>query len=240
MFFRLLTLLLVIASSSPVSARPDRRLVANIRHDLQPSRLKQIVLYSGAGAETAFGAGKHRKLKCPSTPEDLVRSVGSRLMSKSPLVTGLTSCPYTAGCFALGVRDREPSSVQAFGASKGYIGVTKGRLLPTARFTALLARYKTALPTLLAVMGKNRIVVDAQQLTSHLADRYPGILTPGFQRMIGASLEREAEYLVFGQTPRFDRVVKIARDDVVPATPGAFFNPGLLQRLKEYPLPAQR
>jgi hypothetical protein len=238
MFVRTLILALVLTSPSLVQAQPGGDLTARIRHDLLQSggELKKLSLYRGANAEAAFSACKS-KLECPASPEDLTRALGSRLMSTSRQITGLTSCPYTAGCFALGVKDRQPESVQVFGATEGFVGITKGRLLPAPRFAALLERYKTALPTLLDVMGQSRIVVDAGQLTNQLADRYPGILTSGFRQMIGASLDREAEYLVFGRQPRFSRVVKITRADVV--TPTSFaranFTPGLGERLRTPP-----
>ncbi len=55
--------------------------------------------------------------------------------------------------------------------------------------------------------------------------------------MIGASLDREAEYLVFGRQPRFSRVVKISRGDVVRPTSSARanFTPGLSERLRKPP-----
>jgi hypothetical protein len=229
---RVVPALLLLFVATPTLAKVDRRLAARMYRDLQSGALKKLSLYRGASTGTAFTTA--RRLQCPADPEALSRAVGSRLMSRSPVVTGLTSSPYTAGCFALGVRDGEPRSVQVFGAGHGFVGVTEGRLLPADRFTTLLERYRNALPTLLALMGKKRIVVDAEQLTRSLAERYPGILTAGFQRMIGASLDREAEYLVFGQQPRFDRVVEIARDDVVAPGASLGFNPVLLDRLARH------
>lgn len=210
MVFRcvVLALLLVTVPIGAAAAPASQQ----IRRAVLQSPLRDIRLYRGCTSNRGFVP---KSMAALNTPEDLARAVGSRLMSTSNHVSGFTSSPQTAGCFALGVKDRDPNTVRIYGSSKGYVGVTKGRVMSAGRFVELLDQHRRSLPKLLQAMGECKVVVDASSLTQRLGDRYPGILTRGFREMINSALQREAEYLSFGREPRFSRVVEVSKDDLV-------------------------
>ena len=195
-----------------------------------------VTLYRGAASEAAFTA---RPLKDVGSREDLVRAVASRLTSTSDMVTGLTSSPQTAGAFALGVKDGDPRTIRNMGLASGFIGVTEARNMSAKNFAGLLQKHggsKNGLNTLLSTMAATNVVVDASGVVNALSPHYPGILTHGFQEMISASLNREAEYLVFGKNPGFKRVHPIQKSDVVDlnaSVSGPGFKTDLVQKLSK-------
>lgn len=209
-----------------------------ILRDVQARAQGSVTLYRGAASEAAFSP---RPLKEVGTREDLVRAVASRLTSTSDRVTGLTSSPQTAGAFALGVKDGNPTTVRNMGLASGFIGVTEARNMSASDFAALLQKHggnKNGLNTLLSTMATSNVVVDASGMVNALSRHYPGILTSGFQEMISASLSREAEYLVFGKNPGFKRVHAIQKSDVVDpnsSISGPGFKTDLGKKLSQQP-----
>ena len=211
----------VTQAQTPTAARRA------IRAEVLNTPLEKLRLYRGSPGLEGF---KTDRLPPPSSPEDLARAVGARLGGRSRQIAGLTNCLSTAGCFALGIQDQSAESVRIYGAKEGYVGVTRARSMPARRFMKLVDRYRGSLPTLLDVMGECNVVVSAASLTGELAQRYPGILTSSFRHMIASSLDREAEYLVFGRKPGFSRVIKVAKSDVIDpwgSITGATFSPAL-------------
>lgn len=234
-----LPVVLMLALSPAVQAQQRDQL----QRDLMAQELTPVTLYRGAGSREAFGAGP---LKQVDSQQTLVRSIASRLTSTSGTVTGLTSSPHTAGAFALGVKDGDPGTVNSRGTSEGYVGVTQGKAMSASGFDGLLQRHggsAQGLNLLLDVMAQANVVVDASQVVNVLSRRFPGIFTSGFQEMMASSLGREAEYLVFGRKPSFNRVHKVRKEQVVQphaSITGAIFNASLSQHLTVQPKPVKK
>ena len=208
--------------------------IAAIRKDLAALDLTPVTLYRGACHEDGL---KPRRLAEINSSESLAQAVGSRLMSESASISGLTGTPQVAAAFALGVQDAAPETVHLYGTSRGVVGTVKAKSLPASSFMTLLDDHgsdKTGLNTLLSVMGELKIVVSASSLVDALADRHPGILTHGFREMINAAMSREAEYLVFGAIPEFDRVAEVTKETVIETSmTGSHFSPQLLKALSQ-------
>ena len=193
-----------------------------------------LTLYRGSPSASGFESVPLAEV---ASLDDFARAVAARLGSRSTKVAGLTSVPQVAASFALGVRDADPNTVRSCGAASGFIGITEGRLLPGDSLVELLDTYGTSkhgLNLLLQRLGSAGAVVDAAELANALMRRFPGVISASFRRLIDASLEREAEYLVFGKTPRFSSLRQIQKSEVIdPAGSvlGAIFKSDLSSKL---------